>query len=43
MGKIPAVKILGTGEIAVALKFEGLVVSDAAKAKIEKAGGSVTL
>lgn len=43
MAKIPTVKILATGEITKAIKVEGLLVSEAAKAKIEKAGGSVIL
>lgn len=42
-GKIPAIKILGEGEITKALKVSGCKISDSAKAKIEKAGGSVTL
>lgn len=40
-GRIPAVKILGTGEISTKLSFEGCTVSASAKEKIEKAGGSV--
>lgn len=35
------VKILGDGEIALPLNVKGLEVSAGAKAKIEKAGGSV--
>lgn len=35
------VKILGTGEVTTALTVSGLKVSQAAKEKIEKAGGSV--
>jgi large subunit ribosomal protein L15 len=42
-GKNPAVKILGTGEISVALSFEGCTVSETAKEKIEKAGGKITI
>lgn len=42
-GKNPAVKILGTGEISIALSFEGCTVSDTARAKIEKAGGTITI
>lgn len=34
-------KILGQGEVKKAFKVEGLAVSKTAKAKIEKAGGSV--
>lgn len=40
-GKIPAVKILAAGEITKKLSFEKVLVSAEAKAKIEKAGGSV--
>ncbi len=36
-----SVKILATGRLLKALKLEGLPVSAGAKAKIEKAGGSV--
>lgn len=39
-GKHPKVKILGNGEITVAVKVTECTVSDTAKAKIEKAGGS---
>jgi large subunit ribosomal protein L15 len=42
-GKNPKVKILGTGELTVAIKVEGCTVSETAKIKIEKAGGSVTI
>lgn len=35
------VKLLGTGEIGFAVAVTGLQVSESAKAKIEKAGGSV--
>ncbi len=35
------IKILGTGEISFPASFEGFQISSAAKAKIEKAGGSV--
>lgn len=40
-GRIPYVKILGKGEITKKLSFEGCKVSKEAKAKIEKAGGSI--
>jgi large subunit ribosomal protein L15 len=40
-GNTPAVKILATGEISQSLSVEGCVVSAAARAKIEKAGGTV--
>jgi large subunit ribosomal protein L15 len=40
-GVDPKVKILGTGEITVKITVEGCDVSEAAKAKIEKAGGTV--
>ena len=36
-----AVKVLGTGEIAFPIAIKGFEVSASAKAKIEKAGGSV--
>ncbi|MBI3573784.1 uL15 family ribosomal protein, partial [Candidatus Kaiserbacteria bacterium] len=39
-GKVPPVKILGN-EISMKLSFEKVAVSVAAKAAIEKAGGSV--
>lgn len=39
--KAPTVKILGTGEISKKINVEGCQVSASAKAKIEKAGGSV--
>jgi len=35
------VKVLGEGKIGIALTLSGLTVSEGAKAKIEKAGGSV--
>ncbi len=41
-GNIPAVKILGDGEITKALKVSGCAISESAKEKIEKAGGTVT-
>lgn len=40
-GKVPRVKILGSGELKKAVKIEGCVVSTSAKNAIEKAGGSV--
>jgi large subunit ribosomal protein L15 len=40
-GKLPPIKILGTGEIKKALTVEGCLVSKIAKEKIEKAGGKV--
>ena len=40
-GKIPAVKILGSGDLTKKFAVKGLVVSEGAKAKIIKAGGSV--
>lgn len=42
-GKVPAVKILGTGEITVALTFTGCTVSEAASTKIKAAGGTITI
>lgn len=41
-GKNPKVKILGTGELTVKVSIEGCAVSETAKAKIEKAGGSIS-
>ncbi len=40
-GKLPVVKILGTGEITVKVSIENCIISKAAKEKVEKAGGSV--
>jgi large subunit ribosomal protein L15 len=40
-GKNPKVKILGTGEITKKLNISGCAISGEAKAKIEKAGGTV--
>ncbi len=40
-GRNIRVKILGTGEVAKALKVSGVTVSASAKAAIERAGGSV--
>ena len=40
-GRVPKVKILGGGEIKKALIFEGLSISESAKAKIKKAGGEI--
>jgi len=40
-GKIPAVKILGDGELTKKISFSGVTVSASAKAKIEKAGGKI--
>ena len=40
-GKMPPVKILGTGEVPSKLTVEGLNVSASAKAAIEKNGGTV--
>jgi large subunit ribosomal protein L15 len=42
-GKNPKVKILGTGELTVALNFERCSVSETAKTKIETAGGTITI
>lgn len=41
-GKMPAVKILGTGDIATKVTVTNCTVSDSAKEKIEKAGGSIS-
>jgi large subunit ribosomal protein L15 len=40
-GKVPAVKILGTGELTKKITLSGCIFSASVKAKIEKAGGSV--
>jgi large subunit ribosomal protein L15 len=40
-GKLPAIKVLGSGELTKALTFEGCKISASAKDKIVKAGGSV--
>lgn len=40
--KAPAVKILGAGEISKKITVVGCEVSESAKAKIEKAGGTVS-
>jgi large subunit ribosomal protein L15 len=42
-GRIPAIKILGDGEITKAVKVSGCFISGSAKEKIEKAGGTVTV
>jgi large subunit ribosomal protein L15 len=43
LGKTPKVKVLGTGEITVAVTVTGCTASVTATEKIEKAGGSVTV
>lgn len=40
-GRIPAVKILATGNLTKKLSFSGVTVSASAKEKIEKAGGTI--
>ncbi|MDQ5962783.1 MAG: large subunit ribosomal protein [Patescibacteria group bacterium] len=42
-GRLPAVKILGSGDITVKVTVEGCDVSASAKAKIESAGGNVVV
>jgi large subunit ribosomal protein L15 len=42
-GRIPAIKILGDGEITKAVKISGCFISGSAKEKIEKAGGAITI
>src|SRR4030095_15652004 len=42
-GKFFGIKMLGDGELKHALKIEADKISESAKAKIEKAGGSVTM
>jgi large subunit ribosomal protein L15 len=41
-GKIPAIKILGDGELTKKISFSKVTVSSSAKAKIEKAGGKIS-
>jgi ribosomal protein L15 len=41
--KVTKIKILGTGDIAAKLAFDGVEVSDSARQKIEKAGGTIAL
>ncbi len=40
-GSMPQVKILGTGDLTKALTFDNCKISLSAKAKIEKAGGTI--
>ncbi|HRH25510.1 MAG TPA: 50S ribosomal protein L15 [Parcubacteria group bacterium] len=40
-GKATKVKVLATGDLSKKLDFEGLLVSESAKSKIEKAGGTI--
>jgi large subunit ribosomal protein L15 len=40
-GRVPAVKVLGNGEITKAFTFEKLTFSASAKEKIAKAGGTI--
>lgn len=40
-GRVPAVKILGTGELTKKLSIRNCTFSGSAQAKIEKAGGSI--
>lgn len=40
-GRVPAVKILGTGDIAVKIKVQNCTFSASAKQKIEAAGGTI--
>ena len=42
-GDFAGIKILGDGELKHALKIEADKVSESAKAKIEKAGGTITM
>ena len=42
-GDFTGIKILGDGELKHALKIEADKISESAKTKIEKAGGSVTM
>lgn len=40
-GRIPKVKILGTGTLSKKLKVSNCAISESAKAQVEKAGGKV--
>ena len=40
-GKLPLVKILGTGELTKKITVQGCTISASAKAAVEKAGGSI--
>jgi len=40
-GTTPVVKILGTGELTKKLTFANCIISESAKEKIEKAGGTI--
>jgi len=40
-GKLPSVKLLGTGDLTVKISVADCVVSKTAKEKIEKAGGTI--
>lgn len=40
-GKLPVVKILGTGDITVKISIEDCILSKTAKEKIEKIGGTI--
>lgn len=40
-GWLPEVKILGAGEISKKLEFKGVLFSQSARVKIEKAGGTI--
>jgi len=42
-GDVAGIKILGDGELKHALKIEADKVSESAKAKIEKAGGTISM
>jgi large subunit ribosomal protein L15 len=42
-GKAPIVKILGNGELKIALNISNCQISKSAKEKVEKAGGSVKM
>lgn len=40
-GRIPTIKILGTGKLSKKVTISGIAVSESAKAQIEKAGGKI--
>ena len=42
-GRTPSIKILGDGEVTKSFKVSGCAISESAKSKIEKAGGTVAM
>ena len=43
LGKTPKIKILGTGDISVAVSISGCTISETARTKVEAAGGSIVI